>query len=564
MFKKSVAEAASQLRSAIELETHLAIDVLPTDERALAANFVNERLHWCLASAVEAAQMKQKSGIATAKAEIRKALLTEMNAISLELITRARDGFDALASSPVQFLINTANTGQVPEIEAFDFDQFPFIRFHGEALRAALRLRTQPGRVQLEALRFAHARWELEGFEIADGLPDMQFPEAVTEALQKQKAVRALHDARKSRLSLTVQEDVDAFYSCIEFGGVHAYAVPISVPTTLSQDDLRFVAGAFSGIGRTLNVPFELRFSGADRDLKKVHAARLLYESSGVGLQILSAWMTALDVIDEVRHCSICYRHASAISRCSVHATKTQETTVARLGKKIGPSYQQKLLAYSRVAPIKKLLRTGPTWTTEVADEMQAAANLTGLSFLSCRRAMVLANQLRELLAVMDNDIHIAAEQLFGSILAVAVSIEAQPAPVGDMEKRSRERQRLDLKELLSIKGFFKAWCGKGRYSEEVNLAMLGFDRDHPAARGRSIASEHVPRAILKQRVWQEASAEFSEKYMPTAHDINRLLRQGNSKPQVAWELGIALSTVYKILNRGNKARKRQILGGNR
>ncbi|WP_213959578.1 hypothetical protein [Variovorax sp. dw_954] len=561
MSKKTVTEAASQLLSAVELETHLAIDVLPTDERALAARFVSERLHGCLTSAVETAQKKQKSGIAAAKAEIRKALVAEMNAISLKLIDQAKDGFEALASSPLQFLINTANTGEVPDIEAFAFEQFPFIRFHGEALHAALRLRAQPDRVQFEALRFAYHRWELEGVEMTDGLPSPPLPEAETDALRKQKAVKALHDLGKQRLSLTVQEDLDVFYSCIELGSVHAYAVPIAIPATLSQDDLRFVAGAFGGLGRTLNVPFELRFAGSGRDLKNARAARLRYESAGVGFQILSAWMTALDVIDEVRHCSICYRHASAISRCSVHATKTQETKVARLGKKVRPSYQQKLLAYSRAAPIKKLFRTGLSWTGEVTDDMEVAASLTGLSFLARRRALVLAGQLRELRVVMNKDIQIAAAQLFGSILAVAVSIEEQPAPVGDWETRIRERERLALKELLSIKGFFKAWCGQGRYSPEVNLCMLGFDRDHPVAKGGALAGTVIPRTLIKQRAWSEAATEFKAANLPTVRDVNRILQRGGSKHAVASELGVGLSTVYKILKRGRTQRKRQYLG---
>jgi hypothetical protein len=161
----------------------------------------------------------------------------------------------------------------------------------------------------------------------------------------------------------------------------------------------------------------------------------------------------------------------------------------------------------------------------------------------------------------MNKDVQAEAERLFEAILTVTVSIEKQPEPKGDGAKRVRERQRLALKELLSIKGFFKAWCGNGRYSPEVNLAMLGFDRDHPVVDGGSLSGTMVPKMLVKQRAWSEASVEFKAKNSPTLSDVNRVLRKRKSKQAVARELGIGLSTVYKILNRGRRQRKRQHLG---
>jgi hypothetical protein len=555
MLHKTLAETASQLLAAAELETYLALDALPTDERAVAAGFVTQRLHKCVTTTVQATHVNRKEGIACRRAEIREVLLTEINAISLELISLAKNGFDALGSARITILINTANRGEEPDFDPSEFRELPFIRFHGEALDAALRIRAQPERVQMDALQFARYRWELDGFEMSDE----DTPESETN--RQREEVKAALNATRQRLPVDVLDDVDAFYECIEGGSVYAYAVPIGIPLTISRDELRSIGEAFRGIGGTFGIPFELKFDGPSAEVDAAHGARLRYESAGVGLQILSAWMAALEVLnDDARPCSICYRHASAISRCSVHSTKTQETRVARLGKRIRPRYQQRLLAFSRVTAVKMQIRTGLTWSDEANEDMQAAADLTQLGPSSRRMAIVLANQIRELLLVMNDEIHTAAEKLFHSILAVAAFVEALPPPSQESESRFRERQRLALKELLSIKGFFRAWCGSGRYSAEIDLRMLGFDRDHPVIKGGPLASTQVSSGLVRQRAWYEAAAEFTAKNMPTAADVNRLLGQGLAKREAAKNLGIGLSTVYKILNRGRKERKRQYL----
>lgn len=113
------------------------------------------------------------------------------------------------------------------------------------------------------------------------------------------------------------------------------------------------------------------------------------------------------------------------------------------------------------------------------------------------------------------------------------------------------------MRELLSIKGFFKAWCGKGRFSPEINLTMLGIDRDHPVVKGSSLDSTIVPRALLEHRAWKEVMQEFKRSNIPTAADIRRLFTAYGNLRQVATEMKIALATVYKILGRGRQRRRR-------
>lgn len=153
------------------------------------------------------------------------------------------------------------------------------------------------------------------------------------------------------------------------------------------------------------------------------------------------------------------------------------------------------------------------------------------------------------------------AHGLFLSILELVRAIETQPDPVGEIERRIRDRQRNSIAELLSIKGFFRAWCGRVRYSPEINLQMLGFDRDHPVVKGSALVSALVPRAFMEQRAWTEAMRDFKASNLPSAGDITRLLRDKKSKQQIAAQLGIGLSTVYKILNRGRRQRRRYVFG---
>ncbi len=547
--------------SAVELESHLALDLAPSDDRVQAAAFVSKRLINAMATAIVRARSHHKRRKADARADIRKAVISEVNAISLEMIHRAKDGFDALARAEVTFWVNTASHGNAAYFDEFDFEHLPFLRFHSEALAAALRLREQPGRVQLDALHLAHCHWELDSFEMRDGLGHQAAFAEMEQDRLRLAGIRSLRDQLTARLPPGVRDDVMAFYDGMVIGSIYPYAVPISLSPALRRDDLLFVAEAFRRLGDAFIIPFELRLSGAEGSVLGARQARLQYESGGVGLQLLSAWLKALDVLESARQCTICYRHASAISRCSAHATKTHETKVGRLGKRIRPGYLERLGRYVRQPPIKRLLREGPLSSPEGLDEMQAAAERTSLGPIARQRAIVLAAHLRGLLIVMSDDMQKHAEQLFHRIISVAALMEAQRPPVTLGERSQREEQRQAAKELLSLKGFFRAWCGTGRYSPEIDVGMLGFDRDHPVVHGRALAVQDMPTQMVGQRAWTEASEAFLAATTLSADDIVSILRQGQDKKAAAREIGIALSTVYTILQRSARSRRRQYLG---
>ena len=84
------------------------------------------------------------------------------------------------------------------------------------------------------------------------------------------------------------------------------HALPIGLPLTLADDDLLFAAEAFRRIGNEFMLRIDIMFQGADEDVRQANAAKLKFESAGIGLQILSAWMKALDVLNGARLCSIC------------------------------------------------------------------------------------------------------------------------------------------------------------------------------------------------------------------------------------------------------------------
>ena len=546
---------------AAEFETYLVLDVLPGDKTVSAANHVHERLRTCLTQSVGADGYSGKSPVAKTRADLRVAMLDEINQISLDLLIRAKKGFETLQLAAVEYSINTNNKGEPPDFSRFDFKDFPFVSFHGDALAAALRIRNQRPNLQLVALRFAHGRSVMELFDMSLRSAEHFGHKVDSDFLIKHQEVQKLQQKLCMRLPKQIQDDVDEFYACVEVGSVHPYAIPIEIPMGATSEDLRFISQTLKGIGSTFSINFELRVEGSNTAVKNAQAGRLMYEAAGMGFQALSAWIMAVDTINDQPRCSVCYRHCSAISRCSVHATKKQETREARLGKRVRPHYEKRLLELSHVPAIKSRLSKDLSWSDEADDVTEAALRRLGLSLPASSRAIVLASQLRELVALMSSDIKCLAGALFQSILDVATSIEAQPPSVGDEARRFRERQLQALKELLSLKGFFKAWCGKGRYSPEINLNMLGFDRDHPVAKGSALVSTMVPRAFLELRAWTEATTEFKNSNLPTFNDVTLLLHTNQSKLQVAELLGISVSTVYKVLKRGRKQRKRHYLG---
>lgn len=556
-------DPATRIRAAAVLETHLAVDLAPSDERVIASAAIHERLEKALAEA-ECAQKRGGRAWPSGSSPnaVQQTVMQEIDRISWELLVQARSGFEDLAASPVQFWVNIVNAGNPDRFEQFDFSDLPFIRFHGEALEAAIRLRQHQWRHQQNAMRLAHLWMEIEALELAEGLEAEVLEVRRGRPSERLRLAKRRRTALKADLPQEVQQDTRQFYDCMQIGSLYPYAMPIEVGGSVVRlQDLSFLADAYRRFGESLLIPFELRLGGRDDAVAFAMDARLRYESAGVGFQVLSAWVKSLGILQGSPKCDVCYRHASAVSRCSVHATKTHETAEARLGFRIRPSYQDVLVSYAAKRSVKRLIREGLPWTEHADPELMRAAARTGLASAMQRRAIVLANQLRALVLSMNAEMQATAAQLFAEVLSAVARLDRMPPPVSLQERRTRDEQFQEAKELLSIRGYFRAWCGPGWYSADTGLKMLEFDRDHPIVLRHPVTGSDVAWSLVRQRAWLEATAAFVARTAPTAADVRRLLDEGLSKKAVADRLGLALSTVYKILRRGDAPRRRQYLG---
>jgi hypothetical protein len=197
------------------------------------------------------------------------------------------------------------------------------------------------------------------------------------------------------------------------------------------------------------------------------------------------------------------------------------------------------------------------TWNPVASsDEFAHQLELLKLSSISARRAIVLANQLREIHPVLNADMADCMAQLFKHVLETVREIELLPPPVGDAQRRIRDHQVEIVHEILTMKGFFRAWCGQGLYSREVRIQMLGFDRGNPITKGAAFDGYAMRLLLLSQCAWENELKAFMSNNMPTADQILESLK-GSDMKVVAADFGIALSTAYKILKRGASPTKR-------
>lgn len=552
---------ARQVESAAQMEMAVNLDVIPGDKLVDIARLVHESLTVRLRSAIDEGKNSAGMNPSAKRASVRTALISEINRLSLRLINDAIVGLRKFNAAKVEYLTGAKHPTQSTILMPVAFDELPAISGRDKVLETVLRIRAQPALKQMGAALMLETRWLFEGFELLNELKTHH--SLPIDALHEERRARLLTVVSKLKLTLPAQllEDAELFYGTLRSGSIDHWAIPIDVSRNASPSDLRFVAELFRIFGEALKIPCELHLRGAVAEMAAAESGRTMYEGAGVAFKVLSAWLMAAGVIDNRSKCSICYRHCSAISRCSIHATKQHETRDARLAKEIWPHYVSLFNALSQDKFIHQMLGGRLSWSDHASDAMLQAARNTEISPESLRKAIVLANQLRELAVVMNLAMLCEVEALFSDVLHAVRSVEQLPKPTGDMEKYARQRQNHAAKELLSLKGFFRAWWGSGRYSPEIDLKMRGIDRDHPVARGSALASIDVPRALLEERAWRDAEQEFKRVKLPTSNEVNRYLKSGLSKTQIASDLGIALSTVYRILERGRKRRKRNFLG---
>lgn len=556
-------ELARQVESAAQMEEAIVLDMIPGDEELVeVARQVQASLKGRLRGAFNEGKnsAEMMNPLARRKA-VRAALIDEINRLSLDLINEALVGFRKFSLAAVKYLDGANQPTQSSELCPVALDCISAINDQDKALEAVLRIRAQPPRQQLGAVLMLETRSLVEGNEL---LKEMRTYRSlpVHESYERDR-VELETNLSKLQLRLTPQllDDAKIFYGALKSKGFGHWAMPIEVSRNASPGDLRLVAELFRMFGGALVTPCELHLRGEGAEVATAESGRTMYESAGVAFKVLSAWLMAADVIESRAKCSICYRHCSAISRCSIHATKLHETRDARLAKAIWPHYVSIFNTLSRDKSIKPILRGRLTWSDVASAEMLQDAEYAVFSPGSQRKASVLDNQLRELAVIMNDDMFREIRILFSEVLSAMRSIEQLPRPITEMERYDRQRLNHAAKELLSLKGFFKSWWGFGRFSPEISINMRGSDRDHPVARGSALASTDVARALLEERAWRDAEQEFKRSKLPTATEIDSYVNSGLSKTEVAAKLGIGLSTVYRILERGQKQRKRNFLG---
>lgn len=494
--------------------------------------------------------------------EVRHALKTglikEVNKISLLSIQMASTAFECLQRSPVSYFFNVSNDVDNPCWEEFDFDQFPFIKGHGEVLGAALEIRKEDPKQQLLSLRYLLCKEELVPIEDAmRSLKDRIDHADGYAALQKEYAAnQTLLVSLEAKIKESMRSAAEKFYGCIARGTIHPYAIPIGIKSNATGDDLRVVGNAYRNFGPALSIPSPLKIEAERLAKTETLRAWANYDEAGHTFTALSAWVTALGLIESPRLCMICYRHAVAICRCADHATKKQETREGRLGKLIEPGYRKRLEFSIRSQDFRTLSKPRLSWSrvapsTEFATEL----SLIELGEASASRATVLANQLREIYPLLNHDMAANMAQLFKSVVKTARQIELLPAPSVGHEQRRRRQLEAAL-EILSLKGFLRAWCADGAYSMDVPMQMLGFDRASGFAKKLAFDRFAMIHLLLSQRAWEDEEKVFMAKLV-TANDISSALRDGFDMKKIAAQYRIALSTAYKILKRGATPRKR-------
>jgi len=545
-------DVARQVESAAQMEVAVVLDVIPGDDGLVeTARLVQASMRRRLRRAFD--EVKNSAGMdppARRKA-VRDALIDEINRLSLGLINEALVGFRQFSSAAVEYLIGADHPALPSALNPVAFDSIPAISGHDKVLEAVLRIRAQPPRKQLGAALMLETRWLVEGIEILKEIEMHHSLPADESGKEKRAELQTNLSMLQLKLAPQLLEDANTFYGALKSKDIDHWAIPIEVSRNARPDDLRFVAELFRMFGGALVTPCELHFRGEGADVAAAEAGQSMYESAGVAFKVLSAWLMAVNVIEDRAKCSICYRHCSAISRCSIHATKLHETRDARLAKAIWPHYVSIFNTLSRNKSIKPMLKGRLTWSDVASAEMLQDAEYAALSSGSQRKAIVLDNQLRELAVLLNDDMLSELRILFADILRAIRSIEQLPRPITEMERYDRQRLNHSAKELLSLKGLFRAWWGVGRYSPEIDLNMRGVDRDHPVfAKDSPFASSDVARTLLEERAWRDAEQDFKRSKLPTATEINRDLDSGLSKAQIAVKLSIGLSTVYRILER--------------
>lgn len=500
------------------------------------------------------------------KVLIRKRLIAEINEMTWQLLGVAEQAILEVKTSKANLWINTNGDSQKPQFEEFDFDNLPFLSLMPEALMKVRLVRALREKVQWQAFNFLYVQWELDEAVFTEQISSFQDEQLDKQEMQRLKqaitSAQQRHRWRATGLPKEVVETARDFYDCMLGNTLAPFALPISIPIGATESQMRQIAESFRSFGNLLDSTHEIVFKHRGKKVPKATESWIKYEAAGVGFLTIAAWLRALDLTWNRRICSVCFRHASAKSRCHEHLTKEHENPSARRDKQVRSLYETRLTSYLQKPYVKKLMQSGLSWPDAASEELIEAANRYSDDAWLQERSLFLARQLRMLLPTLSARQMTNLGSVFEQILAAA-KVLVERAKLSNAA-RERAEIRSELWELLSLKGVLRILCGSGIYSSRIGLKMCGLDRNHPVLHQAAVAPADLVKLLLQQRSWAEASDEFELLVMPSADHILALLDEGKTKQEAATLLGISLSGLYKILSRGDQPRERQYFGKDR
>lgn len=506
--------------------SHLEADVVLGPERrrsALAVRMDRELRHLFSAFALVGTRISAERA--------RGAVIALLNAKCSSVLSRAMAAFKIGASAAVAYRADDFGAAQSADEELlFDFDQMPFIRFHGDALAAAKHVRTHAPTDQLKALNLAAVLADLR--DPAQAQPDVDWSVG---------------------LDTDLATNVEVFVSAMELGAVRPYSIPISISTTFDASELILAAEAYGDLGLEMQLPIAASLEGPEADRQRARTAWTEYGECGLALRVLGGWIRALSLTHRKPTCAICYRHVATFSRCTEHATKTHETREARLGMKVRPSYLSLVRLLGRTALVKAALGANLVSNQSRSEAQIEAAALMVSEPQVRQRALALGAQLQLLQAVF-NPVHLSlVTELFAALLSRADEVFALPAARSFADSAQAARRRERALEEVSLKGFFRAWFGYASSTDSVQ--HYGFDARHPVMTGPLDAS-FLPRQLLQQRAWEEAFDEYVKDAMPSHSAIERQLAGGLSYAEAAKMYGVSHQSLRATVRRGSERKR--------
>ena len=555
MRKSQSLELLRSVQSVSKFEATLEL----SESEAIRARPLTEKIDSVLRKAVE----ETVSQDSFSRQDLRDTLLTTVNELTLGYLEQSKRCFDELLHLDLLLSVATTFTKRGQRREPFHLDDLPFILSKDAAIDSALDIRRLTHREQRKALQFAHFRWKL--FNLRHQIAAAEHYEQRVPAswLKEQDQLQAEIRGREKSLRAGTALNVSKFMDCMANGSIYEFAVPVAIALR-TDESLELASEALRRFGRNLRLPIDVEFMGDSHTVAAGQALTMRFEEAGLGLSILAGWAKATSVIDEQRYCRVCYRHAATSLYCKEHASQIDgsKSRSTRLAERVFPSYLKRLKTYSLAPKIRSLLESN--WESPSAYEplLVEAAQKTALTAMSRNQAVLLASQLRQLQPTMSIQMKIDVQTQFATSLEAVARIEAEtdPSPRDRSGRLANERRADEAKLALTLSGFFKNWCS-GAGSNPDGLLIGGFDRNHPVVRTGIVASSEIVKCLLRRRAWTESVAEFQSEHMPGASEIHNALKSGRTKQVVASELGIGLSTLYKILKSGTAMRRRNSFG---